>query len=243
MEYEIVSNVGKRDHNEDYACGKLMAGDNKQRGFFVLADGLGGHGRGEVASQFVAGMCMEYYSQNNSSGDLIGESIGYAQEGLLQLQKLENAKDEMKTTIVVLQIEEESIRWAHVGDSRLYFFYKNKLVTRTLDHSIPQMLALAGEIKEKDIRNHPERNKLLRVMGTDWEEPQYVISDVAKRTGREAFLLCSDGFWENITEKEMVKCLKKSKSARQWVELMNAIVQERGGSVDMDNNTALVVMT
>ena len=243
MEYEIVSNVGNRDHNEDYACGTLMAGNNRQRGFFVLADGLGGHGRGEVASQFVANMCMEYYSRNNASDDFIEKSIEYAQEGLLQLQKLENAKDEMKTTIVVLRIDEESICWAHVGDSRLYFFYKNKLVTRTLDHSIPQMLALAGEINEQDIRKHPERNKLLRVMGTDWEEAQYAVSDVVKRKDREAFLLCTDGFWENITEKEMVKCLKKSKSAKQWLDSMNKIVQERGKNEDMDNNTALVVIT
>lgn len=243
MEYEIVSNVGNRDHNEDYACGTLVAGNKRQRGFFVLADGLGGHGRGEVASQFVTNMCMEYYSRNDASEDLIEKSIEYAQEGLLQLQTLENAKNEMKTTIVVLRIEEESICWAHVGDSRLYYFYKNKLVTRTLDHSIPQMLALAGDIKEQDIRNHPERNKLLRVMGTEWEDVQYAVSDVIKRRGREAFLLCTDGFWENITEKEMVKCLKKSKSAKQWLASMNKIVQERGKSTDMDNNTALVVLT
>ena len=79
---------------------------------------------------------------------------------------------------------------------------------RTIDHSIPQMLALAGEIKEKEIRRHPDRNKLLRVVGTDWENPQYEISEDVEKTGGEAFLLCSDGFWENITEKEMVKCLK-----------------------------------
>lgn len=243
MEYEIVSNVGNRDHNEDCASGTLVEENKRQRGFFVLADGLGGHGRGEVASQFVVNMCKEYYSRNSTSDDLIEKSIEYAQEGLLQLQKLENARDEMKTTIVVLRIEEENICWAHVGDSRLYYFYKNKLVTRTLDHSIPQMLALAGEIKEQDIRNHPERNKLLRVMGTDWEDAQYTVSNVIKRKDREAFLLCTDGFWENITEKEMVKCLKKSKSAKSWLESMNAIVQERGKNTDMDNNTALAVMT
>lgn len=243
MEYEIVSNVGNREHNEDCACGTLVAGNKRQRGFFVLADGLGGHGRGEVASQFVTNMCMEYYSRNHDSDDLIEKSIEYVQEGLLQLQNLENARDEMKTTIVALRIEEEYIRWAHVGDSRLYYFLRNKLVTRTLDHSIPQMLALAGEIKEQEIRNHPERNKLLRVMGTEWEDPQYVISDAVKRTDREAFLLCSDGFWENITEKEMVKCLKRSKNAGQWLKAMNEIVQERGKYADMDNNTALAVMT
>lgn len=243
MEYSIVSNVGSRDHNEDYASGILTEGNKRQKGFFLLADGLGGHGRGEVASQFVVNCCMEYYSRNKISDDLIERSIEYAQEGLLQLQEMENARDEMKTTIVALKIEEENIWWGHVGDSRLYYFYKNKMITRTLDHSVPQMLALAGEIKEQDIRNHSERNKLLRVMGTEWEDPQYDISAPVKRKPRQAFLLCSDGFWENITEKEMVKCLKKSKKAEQWLKAMNEIVQKRGQNVDMDNNTALVVMT
>ena len=243
MEYSIVSNVGDRDCNEDYASGILAEGKKRQSGLFLLADGLGGHGKGEIASQFVVHSCMEYFFQSNISDNLIERSIEHANDGLLYLQRVQNVETEMKTTLVVLRIEEEKIYWAHVGDSRLYYFYKDKLITRTLDHSIPQMLALAGRIKERDIRNHPDRNKLLRVMGTDWEKPQYVVSDFVKRMDKQAFLLCSDGFWENIMEREMVKCLKKSKNAEQWIKAMNEIEQKRGQGLDMDNNTALAVMT
>lgn len=240
MEFAIISNVGNRKHNEDYAQGILQ--EAGERGFFVLADGLGGHGSGEVASQSVVYSCLLYYSKHNEDENMIGQSIEFAQKELHNIQEQMNAKNEMKTTVVVLQVDEKSMRWGHVGDSRLYFFRKKKLVGRTIDHSVPQMLALAGEIKDKEIRSHPERNKLLRVVGVDWENPQYEISDEVNRAGHEAFLLCSDGFWENITESEMVKCLKRSKDVNQWLDLMNKIVQKRGKTKNMDNNTALAVM-
>lgn len=240
MEFAMISNVGNREHNED--CAKGILPDTQQTGFFVLADGLGGHGRGEVASQSVVNSCIDYYSKHENDESVIGQAIEFAQKELLCMQEQMNAKNEMKTTIVVLMVKDKHIYWGHVGDSRLYYFKKKQLIGRTTDHSVPQMLALAGEIKEKDIRCHPDRNKLLRVVGTDWESPQYEISDEVVRTGQEAFLLCSDGFWENITEKEMVKCLRKSKNVHHWLELMNQIVQTRGKKVDMDNNTALAVM-
>ena len=242
MEFKIVSNIGNREHNEDFAQGVILKEGKRENGMFVLADGLGGHGRGEVASQFVTEACLNYYKENYDRDDVIAKGIDFAQEGLLRIQRNENAKNEMKTTIVVLCIMDQTMQWGYVGDSRLYYFHKKKMIERTLDHSVPQMLVLAGDIKEKDIRNHPDRNKLLRVVGTEWEEPQYVISERIKRTGCDAFLLCSDGFWENITEKEMVKCLHKAKNINQWVMLMNEIVQKKGKMVDMDNNTALAVM-
>ncbi|MCR4599316.1 MAG: protein phosphatase 2C domain-containing protein [Acetatifactor sp.] len=243
MEFSCVSNTGNRDQNEDSARGIILEESDGNRGFFVLADGLGGHGRGEVASQYVTEAFLDYFRNHFTDADVLEKGIEYVQEGLLQIQKIENAKNEMKTTIVALCIQNGCIRWGHVGDSRLYYFKKKKLVCRSLDHSVPQMLALAGEIKEKDIRKHPDRNKLLRVLGTEWEEPQYEISDEWEQTGQEAFLLCSDGFWENITEKEMVKALKKAKNVNQWINIMNEIVQKHGMSTDMDNNTALAIMT
>ena len=146
----------------------------------------------------------------------------------------------MKTTAVVLCID-EMIRWCHVGDSRLYYFKKKKLIQRTLDHSVPQMLVYAGEIKEKEIRNHPDRNRLLRVMGMEWTSNSYTLSDPVEKTGEQAFLLCSDGFWELIVEKEMQKCLKKAKTPEEWLELMKQIILKNGSNRDMDNFSAVAV--
>lgn len=241
MEYSVITNMGDREHNEDCADGKLRTVNGTKYGCFVLADGLGGHGRGEVASQLVVGTIMQMFEESDDMENFLPKALSESQRALLELQRRERAFHEMKTTAVTLLISNDQIYWAHVGDSRLYYFRNKKLITRTLDHSVPQMLATAGDIKEKEIRKHPDRNKLLRVMGTDWDEPKYIVSDVIENVGNQAFLLCSDGFWENIDEKKMQKCLKKSDSAEKWLVLMNEIVQKNGRGMDMDNNTAIAV--
>ena len=129
----------------------------------------------------------------------------------------------------------------YVGDSRGYVFRRNKVRTRTLDHSIPQMLALSGEIKESEIRHHPDRNILLRVIGIDWEEPMYALLPRVPLSKCQAFLLCSDGFWELIEEKTMCELLKKAGSVEEWLDSMVRVVRENGAGTDMDNNSAVAV--
>ena len=120
-------------------------------------------------------------------------------------------------------------------------FRKNKIYKRTLDHSVPQMLVLSKQIKEKNIRNHPDRSMLLRVMGVEWEEPMYELMEPIPLKKAQAILLCSDGFWELINEDEMCACLKKSKSVTEWLAMMAKIVSDRGDNIKMDNNTAVAV--
>ena len=115
------------------------------------------------------------------------------------------------------------------------------LVQHTLDHSVPQMLVAAGQIKEKQIRNHPDRNRLLRVLGIDWDTPKYQIADAIAREKNQAFLLCSDGFWELIEEKKMQHCLKKAKTPEQWLKLMEEIVLKNGQGKNMDNYSAVAL--
>lgn len=242
MDYAKISNVGNREHNEDCVEGMIRKFNDDECGCFVLADGLGGHGRGEVASQLIVGIAMDLFECSNDTEGILQRILSEGQKELMDMQKRERAYYELKTTAVSLFISGEKIYWAHIGDSRLYYFKNKKMVLRTKDHSVPQMLATSGEIKEKAIRKHPDRNKLLRVMGIEWNEPRYTVSDMIANEGKQAFLLCSDGFWEFITEKQMEKCLKKADSAEEWLKLMNAIVQKNGCKEDMDNNTALVVM-
>ena len=113
---------------------------------------------------------------------------------------------------------------------------------RTLDHSVPQMLVNMGQIKEKDIRFHEDRNRLLRVMGTEWRgERPYELDHMAVPKGEQALLLCSDGFWELIDEDRMTECLKQADSPENWLERMERIVCENGKEVDMDNYSAIAV--
>ena len=78
-------------------------------------------------------------------------------------------------------------------------------------------------------------------MGAEWESPKYEMSDPMAITGRTSFLLCSDGFWELIEERQMCKALKKSKTPREWLENMEQVVLENGRGTNMDNYSAIAV--
>ena len=110
-----------------------------------------------------------------------------------------------------------------------------------MDHSVPQMLALAKDIKEKDIRFHPDRNKLLRVMGIEWGGHSYELSDTMNVKNKLSFLLCTDGFWELITESEIEKTHKNTDGAIEWINKMVSIVENNGKDKDMDNFSAIAV--
>lgn len=235
--YKLFTNQGERENNEDY-IGTRSKADNI---CFVLADGLGGHGKGEVASQTAVEAALALFEQEADTESMIGDMIQHAQEEVYKAQRSDRSLSDMKTTMVVCKIGKTAIQWGHVGDSRLYYFYGNKLIQRTLDHSVPQMLVRSKEIKEKDIRNHPDRNRLLRVIGVPWEQPMYEVAEPVPMSAkkRQALLLCTDGFWELITEKEMTKLLKKAESAEQWIDQMAKLVREKGTGTNMDNYSAI----
>ncbi len=238
--YAISTSKGDRSHNEDYA----LAGGNGDVCCFVVADGLGGHGKGEVASRLVCETVVQLASQGKqgASGQVsLGEMFGQAQDKLMELQRQEGARDAMKTTLNVLLTDTDNICWGHVGDTRTYHFRKHKLVSRTKDHSVPQMMVSMGEIKETEIRHHPDRNRLLRVMGIPWTSPQYVLEKELKLHKGQAFCICTDGFWEYIEDREMEKCLKHAGTVQEWLDAMNQVVQQKGAGQDMDNYTALAV--
>ena len=237
ISYAMISRSGGRKCNEDSIEMCSMDGNY----VFALADGLGGPGGGDEASACVTKEAIDVFRRKCDSCDYLTHAFENAQEWLLQKKAQNGTKEEMKSTMVVLHITEKQIRWAHIGDSRLYYFHKNHIVSRTLDHSVPQMLALGGQIKESEIRYHKDRNRVLRVMGTPWEGESYSVADPIETLDDQAFVLCSDGFWELITEKEMEKTLKQSSSVAQWLEKMEKIVAKRGENKDMDNYSAICV--
>lgn len=237
ISYDLLSNVGDRENNED----NVGMYQNGQEYCFVLADGLGGHGKGEEASRLAVETAVKVFAAAGAGENEMDQSFAQAQQAILEGQKADYHAQDMKTTLVLLHVGNQKIWWGHIGDSRLYYFKNGKLVQRTLDHSVPQMLVAAGQIKEKQIRNHPDRNRLLRVLGTEWDTPKYQIAEPIEREGSQAFLLCTDGFWELIDEKKMQHFLKKAKTPADWLGLMEGVVKKNGHGKNMDNYSAVAV--
>ena len=240
MRYHTITDRGGRSVNED-GIGITEHGD---LACFVVADGLGGHGKGEVASRLAVQAFDGVFSApgEKSMAELLSDAFFRAQEDILREQRHLGTPSQMKTTAVALAIQNGQAVWGHIGDSRLYVFAKHRVKERTLDHSVPQMLVLSGEIRERNIRHHPDRNRLLRVLGVAGDPPRFELSAYQPLDQIQAFLLCSDGFWELVTEREMGKLLRRSRTPEEWLDQMKTIVEKRGRGLEMDNYSAIAVI-
>ena len=109
------------------------------------------------------------------------------------------------STCVLLHLTAAKATWAHIGDSRLYFFTNGKLTGRSLDHSLVEILRLKGRISEQEMKSHPDRNRLLEALGMSFEpEPEI---DQKPASPADGFLLCSDGLWEHLADSELEQAM------------------------------------
>jgi len=238
MTYQILSDSGSRVVNEDSVSAVECNGNY----CFVIADGLGGHRKGDIASKTVVDVFRQEFEKPCDDTELfLRRSFAVAQGALLAEHKTRRDAQGIKTTVAALIILNGKARWGFIGDSRLYWFRGGKLKKRTFDHSVPQMLVMTKEIKEKELCQHPDRNKLLRVMGANDGECDYELSEEYSIYGKDAFLLCTDGFWEYIDDKAIRKALKRSYDAARWLDEMVQIVTKAGKDKDMDNYSAIAV--
>ena len=146
----------------------------------------------------------------------------------------------MKTTAVALVLAEGAAGWAHAGDSRLYWFRDGKLAFQTRDHSASQIAVALGDITVDQIRFHEDRNRVLRALGQEGSLNVETGGEAPLGPGRHAFLLCTDGFWEYVLEREMEADLAVASTPGQWLERMRARLEERVSGSN-DNHTAAAV--
>lgn len=212
----IKTNTGSRPVNED--CGAVCS--LPHRFLAVLADGLGGHAQGDVAARLCVDTAVRFFKEKTDMPlpELLPAIFLHCQDTLLALQEETHNKAGLKSTLTVLLLEAGIAMWGHIGDTRLYHFRSKKLLSRTRDHSVPQMLLEAGEIRGKDLPSHPDRNRLLRVMGIPWETPLFVCAPAVKITPGTSFLLCTDGFWEAYPDASLRRALRRNQSAEGWID-------------------------
>lgn len=229
---------GGRGVNEDYTAFLSQAGFS----CFVLADGLGGHRGGAVASKTVVeSILSSFQAVPGASVAHLEEYLKQATGALDKVRSVRAGSSSFKTTLVVLLIGAAKTSWAHLGDSRLYYFKAGRLLHQTKDHSVPQRLADSGEISYEMIRFHEDRNRLTASFeSANLNKTVYCEAQTPPAPG-DCYLLCSDGFWEYVDETLMQEALKQSKTPERWLGTMEAALLEKA-EAGHDNYSALAIM-
>ena len=238
IQYNQVTVAGGRASNQDALA--AFWSDPEQWGYWAVADGLGGHKGGELAARHACAALDRYFAaEAQGVPDRMDAALAEAHRAILAAQEATPELADMRSTLVALAIQDGLARWAHCGDSRLYVFRDTDLHEQTRDDSVPQALVDMGEIARTAIRHHEDRNRLTRCLGSPGPFRCTLSAPWLLQPG-DAFLLCSDGFWEFVVEPEMCIDLAKADSCADWLERMLARLRPRAPA-DTDNYTALAV--
>jgi len=235
----IRSSTGGRSKNQDTADHFAQA---PLEGW-VLADGLGGHRGGGLASSLAADAMIDACRERGRlSGQTIRAAAQAAQQTIQDRQQKHPEYSRMRTTFVLLLADSdaERARWAHAGDSRLYHMRDGAVAARTKDHSAVQALVDAGELAPDEMRDHGMGHRITRCLGDAGKANPDVVEAPAPLRAGDAFLLCSDGFWEAVTEDRMLEALDAAAVPEAWIDDMATHVEETAGD-DHDNYTAVAV--
>jgi len=236
--------IGKRPYQQD----RIAHWHTKDALFLVVADGMGGHAHGDVAAQIAVdclGSAFKVEAKPKiADPDLfIYRSIGRAHAMIVhqtQRQGLsaEDLSNSPRTTVVACLVQEGYAFWSFVGDSRLYVIRDGRIVTRTRDHTPVQMLIDAGRIREEAAATHPDRNKLLQCLGGP-RAPRVEPTAHARLAQNDIVLLCSDGFWGPLTQRQLLIGVLGKDMKKAFPELVD-LAETRAGA-RCDNVSVLAI--
>lgn len=204
----------------------------------VLADGLGGDGAGELASEGVIHVARRLWEQGlwkEQPSSLFLESLCQQAHEELHRRRAGLISGEPRSTVVAMLVRGGQVFWVHVGDSRLYRFQRGRLVGRTEDHSVAQLKRQRGELTESQLASDPDQYKLLRALGS----PQVPVVEhgCALLRADQAFVLCSDGVWEQLTTQELGRLSRRRDQHGALQEALASAVERGGANGD---NVALI---
>lgn len=241
MEYAALSDKGIiREQNEDFWNIVL---DNKGNPIaFIIADGMGGHKAGDVASR----MAVEIISQEicrgfeaiNSSTTIgfLEKAVNLANDEIYKYALLNLNGTGIGTTLTLGLIHSGKITIAHIGDSRFYMIRGGTIQSMTRDHSFVGELVEKGVLDQEEARNHPLRNQITRALGYEKNiEIDFYNIDVKKG---DMYLFCTDGLTVKVSSDELLTMLEQEKDLNVILKNMVELANQRGGD---DNITAIIV--
>jgi serine/threonine protein phosphatase PrpC len=198
--------IGDRKINQD-RCILVSDGDTVLLG---LADGMGGHPRGEAAAQVLVDTCRNYFDRTphpilNPNGFLT-RLLHKAHENIIAFGYDQEPAIDPRTTAVACLVQKNVAHWAHAGDSRLYLLRERRVLSKTIDHSYVERLKQQGVITAKEQKAHPQRNYVTRCLGGSLNSPDVTLGKQILESG-DILLLCSDGLWGSINETDILNAL------------------------------------
>ncbi len=239
MNIGVATDVGRvRELNEDNYC--IVSGDIK---LFIVADGMGGHNAGEVASQIAVEKIKEhiirYIPQEQEEQQIKGiiyEAFNRANRDIYNRAKNEAECDGMGTTATAAIIIEERLYIGHIGDSRAYMIADGVIEQVTQDHSLVAELLRKGSISEREALQHPQKNIITRALGTD----EGVKPDIYSVEFNESdiLILCSDGLSNFVDKYELERCILEMEDSQDCCDYLVNLANSRGG---FDNITLIIV--
>ncbi len=228
VDYAARTDVGKkREHNEDCYC------VNADLGLYVVADGMGGHASGEVASK----IAVTTIEQQVAQGCSLVEAIAKAHAAIINGVKQGLGKHGMGTTVVAVQLEGGSYTLAWVGDSRAYL-WDGELSQLSKDHSMVQMLIDSGQITRDEARTHPRKNVIYQNLGAAEVEGHQVSVERGVLYKGQKIILCSDGMSDEVDDAQIAEIISQADNVDDTAENLVTAAIDNGGN---DNVSVIVI--
>ena len=211
MKYNVskANRLGNRKSNQD----RMGVVETRHAILLVLADGLGGHAGGDLAAETVVSCAIRLFKSAtqpiSNPAAFINDIILRAQREVLNLATSSKPALAAKSTCVVCIVQNGFAHWGHLGDSRLYVVRNKAILTRTIDHSRVEELFKQGLISEKEKSTHPDKNLITRCIGSESQRPLPSISRAQPLQRGDVILLCSDGLWSPLSDREIIKGVHK----------------------------------
>lgn len=239
MQTCFLSEVGGRSRNED-ACGYWTS---ETGCCWVVSDGAGGHGSGDVAARLVVSSMLRSFSAHPQVGPNTASSLlQRANDAVVEEKTTGGTADDMHATAVLLLIDphDRVAVWGHVGDTRIYLFRRGRVAYQTRDHSLVQNMIDAGYGSVDMLRTHPQRSLLTSAIGSAESIALSVSAEPLALHPGDVFLMCTDGWWEYVEEDDMERLLNSTPTPQAWLESMSELIRSRA-SESNDNFTAVCV--
>lgn len=230
FDISYISEQGGRVVNED----SLLVQHSDEHILLSVADGLGAHGGGDIASKVACEVIEKEYPKIIKPNSKNICKLFQAVDDAIVAKQTDKVK--MKTTLACVLFRNRYMYAAHLGDTRIYTFKNDSKAYLTVDHSVAYEEVMKNHGTLDDIRKSPNRHILKAALGVGKIRPPDIFKQKIKTN--TSMLICSDGFWEFVNEDEMLEILANTKTSHDWLERMLKLHSEKADTYN-DNYSAI----